>query len=871
MRLASILPAFIVVLAVQGPAQDPGSLPPTIQPGQSIMSAPAAGGPASNSVMSVNTTGQVTSSTSSSKQFTVYGADLQTRGAFCQLCEDIASDLGRLLRDDGKFALPIVVVLKTPPNINPTEPVITYNFSQLAYGGFHLQINAELRNDFNAEDFSRELVRMLLAERILRNHKEVQTTRSQLLSGWLLTGVTQAMEFRGRSRPSALFAAVFRSGQVYSIDRIIEANPKELDSLARGIYEVSSCALVLALLDQQDGAVRFSRFLSALANGKKGDRELLKEHFPTLGASKNSLEKWWTLQMAALATPSTFESMSFVQTEEALAEALTFRIPQGGSEGSGTAASRTSSKPGAPEASATTEQEKEPEKKKGWFRFGRKDKDKEEAPKEEAKPEVKKDEPKSAATPAAVPAPTPAPAAEEPEKKPPSRAPTGFFSGGRKIAAPIKAKPEDIDGQAPAKPVEAAKPATSEKKAPAPKPAAPAANAAAAPAVAPVAVEEKKPRGFRGLFGRKKEAEATPAPVPAPAPAVETKKPAPAPVRKPQTKKPVEASKENDKKSTKEADQPPAKDGKAPEKADEARPDAEKMQPKEESPAPGSNAEQVKAEADKPDTAATGSKKEEPKKDDAAAADKMAAEMGPPAPNAVPPVPATAPEKPKDPEGKVEITMPADAEIRRPGEALPPGVPQSPVPGSEFINPPASPGMPGLPAANGGPQSPLPFLPEPTPPPPTQPETETPLPLIGKVMDPDLTPLEDFAKLTKRKDRIDILKRTLNQINSVKLRAHPLYRPLIGDYATVVQNMILGREKGLSEELARLRATHNEIRIKARAVESYVDWYEASQTQTYSHVFDDYLKLRDDLDKDVIPRTDSLSRYLDALEKEFEE
>ncbi|WP_265593011.1 hypothetical protein [Verrucomicrobium sp. BvORR034] len=539
MRLASILPALTVAFAVQGPAQSPSSLPPAVQSQQGLMTAPATSttpgtSATSGAVTSVNTSAQVTSSTSATKQFIIYGADLQTRGAFCLLCEDIASDLGRLLKDDGRFALPIVVVLKTPPNINLSEPVITTSFSQLAYGGFHLQINVELRKDFNTEDFSKELVRMLLAERILRNHKEVQTTRSQLLSGWLLTGVTQAMEFRSRSRPSALFAAVFRSGQVYSIDRIIEANPKELDALARGIYETSSCALVLALLDQADGGLRFSRFLSALANGKKGDRELLKEHFPTLGVSKNSLEKWWTLQMASLATPSTFEAMTYVQTEEALEPALTFRLPEqhNGSGNKPASGNPAEAQPAPPET--------QPEKKsRSWFRFGRKDKDEEtntETGKEEAAaPTQPAPAPAVPTTPAPGPAATPppanTPATPTPEETPKKR---GFFnfSGGRKIAAPIRAKPEDVDGQTPAKP-----PTPAASNRPAAATAAP--GNAAAPAAAAPAEETRKPRGFRGIFGRKKEeAQPTPAPAPAPTPApAETNKPATTPRRAAQTKK----------------------------------------------------------------------------------------------------------------------------------------------------------------------------------------------------------------------------------------------------------------------------------------------------------------------------------------------
>ena len=77
-----------------------------------------------------------------------------------------------------------------------------------------------------------------------------------VLPEWLLTGVTQAMSFRDRSRPSAVFAAIFRSGKIYGIEEILDTAPGQLDALSRTIYETSCCALVLALLDQPEGPAR---------------------------------------------------------------------------------------------------------------------------------------------------------------------------------------------------------------------------------------------------------------------------------------------------------------------------------------------------------------------------------------------------------------------------------------------------------------------------------------------------------------------------------------------------------------------------------------------------------------------------------------
>ncbi|WP_156346370.1 hypothetical protein [Verrucomicrobium spinosum] len=568
---------------------------------------------------------------------------------------------------------------------------------------------------------------------------------------------------------------------------------------------------MLALLDQADGGLRFSRFLSALANGKKGDRELLKEHFPTLGVSKNSLEKWWTLQMASLATPSTFEAMTYVQTEEALEPALTLRLPEQHASSGNKPTSGN-----ATEAQPTPTDSQSEKKSRSWFRFGRKDKDEEPNSETDKEETATPPQPAPAPAPTATPQPANTPATPAPEESPKKR---GFFNfnGGRKIAAPVRAKPEDVDGQTPAKP---STPASG--------------NSPAAAATTPVE-EPKKPRGFRGLFGRKKE-ESQPAPAPA-----ETNKPATTAQKAAQTKKPQAETVE------KTAAKPTTL-GKEASNADQPA--------KVEAETKGTGKDKGK-EADKPEAA--------PKEEVAPAIVPADPEfVGPPAPgNHNEPV-KTPGELPAgtDLNAVPELAMPASAGERRPDEPLPPGLsPVPPAPGDSHM---ASPEMPlGLPFLTG----------DPTPPPPDiDTNTGSPLPLPGtRPADPNLLPLEDFAKLGKRKDRNEIFKRTLNHINSVKLRAHPLYRPVIGEYAAVIQSLIMGRETGVAEQLAAIRKRHLEVREMARAAESYVDWYEASQTQTYSHAFDDYMKLRDDLDKQSIPRADAVSRYLDAIQQEFEE
>jgi hypothetical protein len=317
--------------AIQAPAL-PGPLasensetnrPPTIEPpmpGQ--VAAPTSSptgdripdewvnGQESNIVPSIpSTQPKVTRSTSTSGQFIVHGPALKIRSAVARRCEDVAEDLRRALRDREPWALPVVVHLRGPEESPDTGSAVSTRITEMDHGGFHLQVTVLARKDLRLRDLQDEIMRVLLAERILRNQKAISSKRERLLPDWVFTGVTEAARYRERNRPSTLFAILFESGKIYSIEEIIEASPVEMDSLSKAIYETSCCALILALLDQQDGAKRFGKFLGSLASDSKPERELLNQWFPSFAASPSSLNKWWALQLAELAQPSVAEPM----------------------------------------------------------------------------------------------------------------------------------------------------------------------------------------------------------------------------------------------------------------------------------------------------------------------------------------------------------------------------------------------------------------------------------------------------------------------------------------------------------------------------------------------------------------------------------
>ena len=120
-------------------------------------------------------------------------------------CEEVSEELRKVLNDKEPWALPVVVLLNTGEEAAKSKgPTVSTTITEMTHGGFHLQVTINDRPDLNDEDMRRELVRALLAERILRNHQQIATPEGRLLlPDWVMTGVMHAMDYKASARPSA--------------------------------------------------------------------------------------------------------------------------------------------------------------------------------------------------------------------------------------------------------------------------------------------------------------------------------------------------------------------------------------------------------------------------------------------------------------------------------------------------------------------------------------------------------------------------------------------------------------------------------------------------------------------------------------------
>ncbi|WP_395738407.1 hypothetical protein [Prosthecobacter sp.] len=850
----------------------------------------------------------VTSSTSTSRQFVVHGKVFETRSAMSTRCEEIAQEVRKVLNDKEPWVLPIVVLLNTGEAAAKAQgPAISTTVSELTFGGFHLQVTVNEQPGMNVADLRKEVVRALLAERILRNHQKMEIPKGRLmLPDWILTGVLHAMDYRATTSPSAVFASLFRSGKVYGIEEIIEASPTEMDGLSRTIYDTSCSALVLALVDQPNGPEHLNKFLNSLAVDPRSERELLSAAFPGFAASASSLNKWWSLQLASLAKPGVAEPLTAAESLKAIEEAITIQyealpadVPKNvkmhpfvlpaplqvvdapapaahASQSSANAAAKPKAKGNSTaetkdkekETEATSEEDGKPKRsllrrllflgdgspKEGEGKTADKEASAADAEKSRSKMESLAKAAESAA------------AAEKDAKAQEEKKP-GFmgrlFGGGGEASA--KKEPEKEAAAAPA--TEKPKTKTESVTKAAEKPAESAAAASTAVAEKEAKAEEEKKPGFMGrLFGagtgEKKVSE----------------KEAAAAVEKPKTKVTENSAAPAAKTATTEKSKPKAKaeTKKEPVETKEPEPPKEEKKPTKLNPMNWFRGgkkpadETPKEEADKPATKDKQALAEPPTAFDVARliSPVLADAWQLLAPDA--PRPTAEPlfdfrkRKPKpEEEPKVE---PKEEKKPAPAADEKPAAKKSSKPRS--TNPNSKPVAKTKSAESDKPRTTNPNAKPATAeqikslPPSTTAGTASPLVPVS-------LPLEEYQRILKHPDRTKILAENVAALRALELRVSVLFRPVVRGYLVAVLDIEAGRTKDMEKRLVTLHEFALIAYQKSIAVRDYLDWFEASESGGLSRKFDNYLNLPETIKKELPPRTDPISKYLDAIDREF--
>jgi len=194
----------------------------------------------------------------------------------------------------------------------------------------HLRLDKHLGLGLEPKRFKQAVMEVLIYQRGLEADKQSAKDAFQLIPPWLSMGLCEASAWRLDKSDRALYAALFKKGGVFKLDDLLQttaADYKKMDGATRSVFQVSSGALVMALLEQPGGKAGFGDFLKKVATYQGEMPILLRQSFPDLNLSENSLAKWWALQLANKGGLNLLTDVLTIQeTEEELAKALNFMI-----------------------------------------------------------------------------------------------------------------------------------------------------------------------------------------------------------------------------------------------------------------------------------------------------------------------------------------------------------------------------------------------------------------------------------------------------------------------------------------------------------------------------------------------------------------
>ena len=131
--------------------------------------------------------------------------------------------------------------------------------------------------------------------------------------------------------------------------------------------------------------------------------------------------------------------------------------------------------------------------------------------------------------------------------------------------------------------------------------------------------------------------------------------------------------------------------------------------------------------------------------------------------------------------------------------------------------------------------------------------------------------LAEFPKFLKHSSAKLVLGRFGHDLGQLEIRANPIYRPIISEYAKLSALLLRGKTNGVARRLERLRATRQRVARQMRGIDDYLNWFEATRLRGTSGVFADYLKAAEAAARPPPTRRDPISIYLDALQTQFED
>jgi hypothetical protein len=130
------------------------------------------------------------------------------------------------------------------------------------------------------------------------------------------------------------------------------------------------------------------------------------------------------------------------------------------------------------------------------------------------------------------------------------------------------------------------------------------------------------------------------------------------------------------------------------------------------------------------------------------------------------------------------------------------------------------------------------------------------------------TRLDELCEKKLTRSQQPALQKLVKDLILLSERANPLLRPIVQRYQAIAVQLTLGKKRGAGAELRQLRDLRARLSARMSEVDDYLNWFEATQLNTASGLFEHDLESSEELKATSYRKKDALSLYLNAVEQE---
>lgn len=268
---------------------------------------------------------------SADQRVVVFGEDIATRAAVLSQISALRDEMSFVLGAPGegnqsRDIYPLKNDLIVSLYGEPGDPVPSQLFQirQLkveSASRIRIELNIHLARGLNRERLREVALECLLMDSSLsqkmRDDQEVQ------VAPWVVVGLLERMAWRNGDADRGLYKALFQKGYLLGMEELVaEREPEKLDAAQRTAFRISAGALVMTLLSESSGQQSFHDFLTEQPVDEGEPVLLFRKHFFGTSLQESSFAKWWALQLQNLTQDLVTETLTILETEDALTEVL---------------------------------------------------------------------------------------------------------------------------------------------------------------------------------------------------------------------------------------------------------------------------------------------------------------------------------------------------------------------------------------------------------------------------------------------------------------------------------------------------------------------------------------------------------------------